>query len=763
MKTIRQPIIAILSTFALLPLTGMAAEKSPVDWVDPRIDTVKPRWFYFASASRPFGMVNLSPDTNTDADWNSGYRHGDDTVQCLSHVHCWQLAGIAVMPLTAKSDPLNYASKFSHDDETIRPGYHKLFLQTHGVTTELTSTTRVGFHRHSYPAGERARMLFDLARPLMGFEILAHEARAADDRRSLTGFTTLGTSFRRPKPLTVYFHAEFSVPFEQVGDGKDGKVLVDFGELAEPLLMKIGLSYTGMAGARANLEAELPHWDFDRVRKESADEWNEMLGRIKVEGGSDAAKVKLYTDLWHALLGRRIISDVDGSYPDNTGPTTIVRKSKRPHLNFDGWWGSHWSINILWPLAWPEVMGDFAETMVDIYRNGGVMPRCAAGGNHSYVMSGDAAVPFFAAAWQKGVRGWDAETAYEGLRKNAFPGGIRDRAGYERRDNPNGGGMEYYVDRGYVPEDIPDTKTAPQPPELGWHRAGAAMTLEYAYQDWCVAQLARALGKDEDAALFERRALNYRNIWNKESGWMHPRRMDGSWYEPFAPVGTGTATKGFIEGNSAVWTFYVPHDLPGLAKLFGGPDKAIARLEENFTKAIPFNFIGKHDEHAEAWIDYENQPSTAVAHLFAHFGQPWRSQYWVRRVHAAAFSNITPFGGYNGDEDQGQMGALSTLMAIGLFDVSGGVGSNPHYDLSAPLFDKVTIRLHPDQVPGNATGDRSFTIVTRNNHPDHVYIQSARLNGEPWNSFQLPHAMFIQGGTLELELGPEPNKEWGVK
>jgi putative alpha-1,2-mannosidase len=149
MISIRQPIIAILSTFALLPLTGMAAEKSPVDWVDPRIDTVKPRWFYFASASRPFGMVNLSPDTNTDADWNSGYRHGDDTVQCLSHVHCWQLAGIAVMPLTAKSDPLNYASKFSHDDETIRPGYHKLFLQTHGVTTELTSTTRVGFHRHS--------------------------------------------------------------------------------------------------------------------------------------------------------------------------------------------------------------------------------------------------------------------------------------------------------------------------------------------------------------------------------------------------------------------------------------------------------------------------------------------------------------------------------------------------------------------------------------------------------------------------------------
>ena len=261
--------------------------------------------------------------------------------------------------------------------------------------------------------------------------------------------------------------------------------------------------------------------------------------------------------------GRRIISDVDGSYPDNTGPTTIVRKSRRPHLNFDGWWGSHWSLNILWPLAWPEVMGNFAAAMTDIYRYGGVMPRCAAGGNHSDVMTGDTAAPFLAAARQKGVRGWDAETAYEGRRKNHFPGGI--------------------------------------------------------------------------------------------------------------------ATKGFIEGNSAVWTFYVPHDLRGLASLFGGPGNATARLVEDYAKAIPFNFIGKH------------------------------------------------------------------------------------YDLTAPRFDKVTIRLHLEQRRGDATGNRSFTIVTRNNRPENVHIQSVRLNGEPWSSSRLHHARFIRGGTLELDLGPEPNQQWGVR
>jgi len=730
--------------------TFAAAERRPVDWVKPRIDTVKPRWFYFNSACRPFGMVNLSPDTQTEGDWDAGYRYDDDTIQCFSHIHGWQLAGIPVMPVTGKSDLKNYSSSFSHDDEVVRPGYHKVVLKDHKITAELTSTTRVGFHRYTYPEKESALVVLDLARPLMECTMGDFSAKAGTDNKSVEGSVTMSPTKRRPKPFTVHFVAGFDRAFEKTGDWKDGKLVVDFGAADRPVLMKLAISYTGVEGARANLASELSHWDFDRVVRESTEEWNQWLGRIEVEGGTDAQKTKFYTDLWHSLLGRRIISDADGRYPDNTGSKTKVRQGKLPHYNFDALWGAQWSLNVLWPMAWPEVVDGFADTIVNMYRNGGLIPRGPAGGNYTYVMIGDPAVSYFAAAWNKGIRNWDVEAAYEGLRKNALPQGIRDHAGYEHRKDAFSGGVKYYMDRGYVPEDIPGSE--------GLHCNGASMTLEYAYQDWCLSQLAEALGKDDDAQHFSERSSNYVNIWDKEAGWMRPRNYDGSWYEEFTPICTGFTAKGFTESASAIYSFYVPHDLEGLAKLFGGPEKMAARLEGNFEKAASRRFIADHGNHAVSWVDYENQPSTGMAHLFSRIGQPWRSQFWVREVQKETFSDITPYGGYNGDEDQGQMGALSALMAIGLFDMDGGASIKPRFDLTAPLFDKVTIQLDSDYHPGG-----EFTIVTKNNAPENIYIQSATLNGEEWNSYQLPHELFVKGGTLVLVLGPQPNKSWGLE
>jgi putative alpha-1,2-mannosidase len=239
---------------------------------------------------------------------------------------------------------------------------------------------------------------------------------------------------------------------------------------------------------------------------------------------------------------------------------------------------------------------------------------------------------------------------------------------------------------------------------------------------------------------------------------MVPRNYDGSFIDDFTPICTGFTAKGFTESASAIYSFYVPHDLGGLAELFGGKDKMAERLESNFEKASSRRYIADHGNHAISWVDYENQPSTGMAHLFSHAGQPWRSQYWVREVQKETFSDVTPMGGYNGDEDQGQMGALSALMAIGLFDMDGGTSLKPKFDLTAPIFDKVTIRLDPAYYPG-----KTFVISTRNNGPENYYIQSATLNGEPWNSFQLPHELFVKGGELVLELGPEPNKSWGLK
>jgi predicted alpha-1,2-mannosidase len=727
-------------------------EKRAVDWVNPFIDTVKSRWFYFSSAARPFGLVSLSPDTRAEGDWwNSGYLYDDERIQCFSHIHAWQMAGLPVMPVTSDTDLNDYSSLFSHDGEIARPGYHKVYLKSHEILAELTSTTRVGFHRYTYKAGDDARLVVDLSRQLQQSKMSEWTLTANEERTELAGSVLVGATHRRPKPFRLYFLLSFSAPFTQLDSGTDGRYLLDFGQLLEaPLLMKAALSYTGEEGARRNLEAELSHWDFDRVRTESDDDWNEWLSRIVVEGGTADQTTKFYTDVWHALLGRRIVSDVDGRYIDNTGAAPVVRQGRLPHHNFDSLWGAHWSINILWSLGWPEVMDQFCETMVNIYKNGGLIPRGPSGGNYTFVMVGDPASSFFAAAYAKGIRNWDVEAAYEGLRKNAFPGGIRAHAGYEHdRKNASGGGITWYTERGYVPEDIPGK---------GGHRQGAAQTLEYAYQDWCLAQFAQALGRTEDAELFLIRSGNYRNLWNAETMLMRPRRIDGSWYEPFGPIGEGFAAKGFVESNSAVYTYFVPHDLDGLAALFGGPDVAIRQLEDNFRKAEPRRFITDHGVHAVAWIDYENQPSTQKAHLFSHFGQPWKTQYWVRKVHQVVFSDVTPYGGYNGDEDQGMMGSLSALMAIGLFSMDGGAAIEPTYEITTPLFAKTTIKLDPRYYPG-----KSFTIIAHNQSPENSYIQSAKLNGKAWNSFRFPHKAFAEGGTLELVLGPEPNRSWGLE
>ena len=492
--------------------TPAAEARKPVDWVNPLIGTARSRWIFFSSACRPFGLVNLSPDTNPKGDWGAGYLYGKDTISCFSHLHGWQLAGLPVMPVTGNVDGHlgmdSYASKFSHDDEVVHPGYHKVVLKNYAITAELTSTARVGFHRYTFPSGQTQRVILDTASPIMDCTIIGSVIRPTPGNTGLDGSYTLSQTSRRPKPLTVYFAVRFNRPFSDLGGWKDGQTLqgnvtelvgpkagvfVNFQPSKDVLLMKAALSYTDVNGARRNLDAELPHWNFDQIVQESADEWNSLLGRITVSGGTDAQKTKFYTDLWHALLGRRNTSDVDGAYLDNTGATTVIRKvtptadgTVFPHYCFDALWGSHWNLNVLWPLAWPEVMDGFCQTMVDMYRDGGLIPRGPSGGNYTFVMIGDPATPFFAAAYHKNIRSWDAEKAYEGLRNNAFPGGIRDHAGYEFKANATGGGMSYYLDRGYVPQGVPGS---------GGHRDGAAMTLEYAYQDWCLGQFARSLGK----------------------------------------------------------------------------------------------------------------------------------------------------------------------------------------------------------------------------------------------------------------------------
>ncbi|MDR3195154.1 MAG: GH92 family glycosyl hydrolase [Tannerella sp.] len=771
----------------LTVIHGFAQQETPADLADPLINTSGCRFDFFSSAAVPFGMVTLSPDTRHGDLWKSGYQWDNEYILDFSHVHNAQTAGIPVMPVTgACKGNLGMEackSRFSHDGEVVKPGYHKVYLDDYGITAELTATCRAGMHRYTFPEAQEAHLLFDLGAALGPTRMdYAYVRQTGPDE--IEGYSVQSPTFRRKKPVVVYFVAQVNRPFDgfagwqivnpgQAGDfikpengivqgkGCGAYLAYRHPKAGETLLLKVALSYVSMHNARLNLSAELPHWDFDRVVAEARQAWNEYLGRFRIEGGTRAQQVKFYTDLMHTA-GKHIAHDVDGSYTDCTGPLPAVRQlpvtSGKPDYAFlegDGLWGSQWNLNILWSLVYPEYGNWMAETFLEYYRNAGMMSRCSWGGNYSYVMVGDHATPLLAALISTGRAQFSPELAYAAARKNAFPGGIRDRAGYEADSVPSGGGMDWYIRYGYVPVEIKDRGQ-------GFHRGGTAMTLEYACQDWCIAQMANRLGKREDAELFAKRSEYWRNVFDPVSGWARPRLKSGEWLEPFSPVAAANDfnTPGFIEGNSATYTFYVPQNMRGLIEALGGNNKFADKLNASFEKAMPHRFITPHGEHGKGWVDYENQPSCEMAHLFSHAGKPWLTQYWVRQVKELTFGGIDPHSGYNGDEDQGQMGALGVLMAAGLFDLKGCVGEEPMLEITSPVFDRMVITFPS---PEDKNRMNTFEITVKKKHEGDVYIQRVRLNGNPHRHFQFPAADFLKGGKLEIELGPKPNKKWGAQ
>ena len=762
--------------FGSLLFNEAGTKKNYVDLVNPFVDSHRSRWFFFSSACRPFGMVSLSPDTDTEHSWGSGYLYDSKQIRCFSHVHNWQMSGVAVMPTVGEFKGhlgmKAYQSAFTHDGEIAKPGYHKVKLTDYDITAELTSTMRVGFHCYTFPKSDASYILFDTGAFLAHGPTAYSEVWKVSDKE-IAGWEMMERTGRRPKDTPVYFYAQLSKPMDKVVSWREGRIesnsnperisgknagmAVRFKtEKDEKVMLKVAISYVSVEQARKNMLTELSGWDFEQVKQSSFSEWNDWLGRIEVEGGSREQQIKLYTDLWHALLGRHVVSDADGHYMDMTSDFPRIRqiplgedgKPLYNHHNFDAWWGSHWSLNILWSMAYPEVMDNFCNTMIDMYQNGGLIPRGPSGGNYTYVMIGDPAVSFFASAYNKGIRNYDAELAYEGLRKNAFVGGIRDHAGYEHSKTAYSGGMKYYEEWGYVPDGRKDVE--------GMHTTGASMTLEYAYQDWCLAQMAKTMGKLQDYEFFMKRSKNYRNLWNPESGYMQPRGEDGNWLPYFDPLEL-TEKGGFCESNSAIYSHYVPHDMAGLIELYGGADQYVKRLNANFEKSESYGFFRSNKTKEGNWTDYGNQPGTGMAHLFSYAGAPWLTQKWVRKV-KAAYCDVTPYGGYRDDEDQGQMGALGVLMAIGLFEVDGGCAEKPFYEITSPLFDKVTIHLDNRYYSG-----KTFQIITKGNSTDNMYIQNASLNGKKWNKCWFYHEDFIKGGTLELKLGAKPNKKWGVE
>lgn len=766
---------------ALFAACAVTKAERPVDLVEPLVDSANSRWFFFNSATRPFGMVNLSPDMVTSGAWNSGYRYNQDRIRAFSHIHAWQLSGVPVFPTVGTfrghEGSEVYGSRYSHDNERAEVGYHQVFLEDYGVNVELTSTTRAGFHRYTYPEAERAQILFDFATFLGPCDTGPARVRKVSNSE-IEGYAVMEPTRRRPTPAVVHFVARLDRPAATVKGWRAGATLGDIERLegedigvyfefptheGEVRQMQVGISYVSTEQARLNLETELPHWRFDQVVADSKRQWNDLLGRIAVEGGTLTERRRFYTDLWHALLGRRIVSDVDGQYSDWTSGEHRIRqtpldgrgKPKFPMFNSDSFWGAQWTIQTLWQLVYPEIAEDFVNSLVQMYEDGGLIPRGPSGGNYTYVMTGASSTPFIVGAYMKGLRDFDVDLAYEGLVKNHSADGIMAKAGYEH-DTSMGGGMSYYLERGYVPYPLPE-----EPLNDGYHQDGSGQTLEYAFQDWTLAQMALALGRNEDATAFLRRAGNYRHIWNPELGWMWNRSADGGWTKPVDLLGY---SKGWVESNAVQATWFVPHDLAGLAALMGGREAAVEKLNRSFEYAKYHGFVSSksHDREGTArnrrvYINYGNQPSMQTAMIFNYLGAPWLTQYWAREVVEAAHSKMSPRYGYSGDEDQGLMGALAVLMKMGLFSMNGGAAPEPIYEISSPIFDRITIALHPEYYPGE-----SFVIATEDNIEGNRYIQAATLNGRKLNRPWFKHETLVSGGYLRLVLVNQPEKTWGA-
>ena len=775
-------------TFFILLIGTIVNSQRPVDLVNPLIDSANSRWFFFSSATRPFGMVNLSPDMGTAGAWESGYRYNQKKINFFSHIHAWQLSGIPVLPTTGKIKahlgPKEYGSSYSHDRERVEAGYHSIILDDYNIKAELTSTKRVGFHRYTFPKSNQSAVILDLSAQLGPSGTESGYVERVSNKK-LIGYAVMEKTRRRPKPTKVFFSIHFNKPFDALHAYRDGKLLGKVKKFkgknggvypifkttdGEQILMKVAISYVSSSQAELNLNTELSNWEFDDVVKDSKDEWNEYLSRIQIKGNTRDQQVRFYTDLWHALQGRRIISDVNGKYSDMTGDTQRIGQipldeggePKFNHYNSDSFWGAQWTLNTLWHLVYPRITEEFINSMLLMYDDGGLIPRGPSGGNYTYVMTGASTTPFIVSAYMKGIRGFNVEKAYEGMLKNALPGGIMSKVGYEHYTN-KGGGIEYYIDRGYVPFPLYEK-------QYGYHQCGPGVTMEYAYQDWTLAQMAKVLNKDGDNKMLIKRAANYRNIYDSSSGWMRGRTLDGNWIEPFDPLVYEGDYKdplgsGFVEATAAAATWFVPHDLAGLAELMGGKDIAARRLNQSFLIAKQHGFVAHNyrgdnfvsSYRRRAFINYGNQPSMQTGYIFNYFGQPWLTQKWVREVIDEVYSDNDPQHGYSGDEDQGLMGALCVLMKIGLFEMKGGAEINPSYDLSSPIFDQITIHLDKDYYQGV-----NFKIDVLNNSPKNKFIQSVRLNGKPLNQSWLYHKDLVKGGNLEYVLGEEPNYDWGT-
>jgi predicted alpha-1,2-mannosidase len=759
---LRKTLLLTALTLAFAANAAEPAGSSAFRAVDPMIGTGGDGHTY-PGATTPFGMIQLSPDTEQtnfkkSYRWAAGYQYGDPTIIGFSHTHFSgsghsDLGDVLVMPIagevkldmgTADAPRSGYRSLFSHATEHAEPGYYAVTLADYDTRVELTASARIGWHRYTFPAGKDAHVLLDLRPSIYDYDgkVLWSRVRVRQDG-TVTGFReTRGWAPGRQ----LYFAMRFSVPMAKhqlidrepnktyrgfKGPGTDAsdtaevqsralEAVFDFGQLRAPLVAKVAISTVSEANAIDNLERDGAGWDFDAQRRNARTEWERALSAVDVDA-PEPMKRSFYTALYHSLLAPNLAMDANGEY---RGPDHEVHRAKDFRFystwsTWDTYRAEHPLITIVQP---PQRTNDFVHSLIAAQQVSpyGILPVWAYDGLETWCMIGYHSVPIIADAYMKGIRGYPVDDALKAMVASA------SYAPY--------GGLGDYMTRGYVAID--------REPEA------ASKTLEYAFDDWTIARVARAAGKTQVANLFDQRAAYWRNVFDPATGFMRAKKSDGSFNTPFDPAAVGYGSD-YTEGNAWQYSWYVPQDVGGLAHALGGDAKFLARLDSVFdAKVDPKAFA--HVEDISGLIGYYahgNEPSHHIAYLYDYAGQPWRTQERLKQIMDSQYS-ATPTG-LAGNDDLGQMSAWFVFSAMGFYPVAPG--SN-EYAIGRPFVKRATLNL---------PNGKRFSISADHIDDAHPYVGRVLLNGKPLERVFLRHEDIDAGGEMRFEMQATPNKQWG--
>jgi predicted alpha-1,2-mannosidase len=756
-KPYRNYVFTALLLVSVLKLPAQSVNKKITTYVNPfigtaAIDKKSLPGCAFPGATMPFGFVQLSPDTKHEVNRPcSGYDYNDKTIVGFSHTHLngtgiADLLDVLIMPITGDiknatdykdSASRDFRSTFSHNQEVARPGYYQVKLLDYNVNAELTATEHAGFHRYTFPQSVGAGFVIDMDHSRLkgtgnrSAKIISAEIRIVNNRtiegyRVLTGWA---------KMRRVYFRAEFSKPFtsnilidgkrvyenQAVVMGAEGiKAIVNFASNSnEQVMVKVGLSAISIANAKQNLAKEISDWNFDKTVVNAENAWEKELKQIQIEG-TDKQKRIFYTGLYHAFIQPNNTADVNGDYP--AADYTTGNAPGRINYSTFSLWDTYRAAHPLYTIIQQERTAGFINSMIRHYDSYGILPIWQLWGVETYCMIGNHAIPVIVDAALKGIKGFDVNKAYEAIKGSSTRDHIQSPFGI-------------YDKYGYMPEDL--------------QSQSVSITLETSYNDWCVAQLAKKLGKMDDYNFFIKRSGNYRNLFETNSGFFRAKDKDGKWIEPFDPLQySGNGGQPYTEGNAWQYLWYVPHNIPDFMNLMGGKKAFVNKLDQFFTLV---DTTKRKNGNASGFIGqyaHGNEPSHHAAYLYDYAGEPWKTQYYVNKVLNELYDDQP--AGYSGNEDCGQMSSWYIFSAMGFYPVNP---ANGIYAIGSPVLTKAIIDLH---------NGKKFTVVVKNASKENVYIQSIKMNGKEYTKTYITHKDILNGASVEFTMGAEPNKKWGV-